>query len=649
MENGRQDPSEKSLTHKSHQGQNDSKQGDSERSDSSHSSLNQVNGRVGDDEANDRVKRSDQNLDDGWNVSGGDNSSWDDKESFQEKKERLYSHGESLSPEASSEAHSQVDSSEDTPTDLSANTPEDTSIDSSSDSKVQGGKEHQGFAPYQQGYYQQEASPSPYSSSTASSGNKAYGSRLMDVNAFPKAINPTKIEDLKGLRILVVGLARTGVALCRALANVGAKISVSDHKSKAELVSYLEKMEGVGVTYELGGHTPKTFLAQDIIILSPGISPNLKIFEYARSQGVRVTGEFEFISRFIDEPIVAVTGTNGKTTVCSLIKTFLEESGISCWVGGSFGEPLSTYLQLKNKAQVVITEVSSFQLEHVEKFNPQNIVFTNLAENHLDRYKLMEGYVNAKRQVFLNTNSETTSILNADDSAVVELARDQTVQRGRILYFSRKAALEPQIMHIGGAVVMGDQIHVRTDPAIHKFYMGEMKLMGAHSQENMMAAILAAREHGATSEAIHRVMARFAGLPHRLEYVRKVGGVKFYNDSKATNVHAVQRALDSFDENVILVMGGKDTNLDYTPLGQDIRRRVKNLILVGEAKERINRDIGDFSETFLIGTFEEAILIAYQKSRIDDTVLLSPGCSSFDIFDNYIERGNYFKSIVNKF
>ena len=304
---------------------------------------------------------------------------------------------------------------------------------------------------------------------------------------------------------------------------------------------------------------------------------------------------------------------------------------------------------MKEKAQVVIAEVSSFQLEHVESFNPQNIIFTNLAENHLDRHKLMEGYVNAKRKIFMNTSQNTTSILNADDNAVVELARDRTVQRGRIFYFSRKATLEPQIMNIGGAVVMDDWIHVRTGPEIHKFHLGNLKMIGKHSQENLMAAILAAREHGATEEAINNVMATYNGLPHRLEYVRKVGGVKFYNDSKATNVHAVKRALDVFDENIILIMGGKNTNLNYMPLKDDIRRKVKNLILVGEAKEKINRDIGDYSETFLIGTFEEAVLIAYQKSRIDDTVLLAPGCSSFDIFDSYVERGNYFKEIINKF
>ncbi len=459
----------------------------------------------------------------------------------------------------------------------------------------------------------------------------------------------TDVSELKDKKILIVGLARTGVALAHFLVKNGAIVTVSDHKSKAELSNYLEKMEDIKVTYELGGHTPKIFLQQNLIILSPGISPNLKIFDYARSQGVKVTGEFEFCSQFVKKPVIAITGSNGKTTVAHLTELFLRESGVNAWIGGNYGSPLSEYLLNPGEAQVLVCEVSSFMLEQIETFNPKNVVFTNLAENHLDRYRNIEEYVNAKRKIFTNTNQNTTSILNADDSAVVELARDPAVQRGRIFYFSRKQTLQPQIMDIGGAVALKDKIHVRTGPEIEYYSLNNMKMRGTHSVENIMAALLVAREHGAKHEAIQKVIDSFTGMAHRLEYVRKVGGVLFFNDSKATNVQAVRRALEAFDENVILIMGGKDTNLTYTPIAESIRRKVKNLILIGEAKERINRDIGDDSETFLIGTFEEAVLIAFQKSRIGDIVLLSPGCSSFDMFENYIERGNYFKEMVNKF
>lgn len=460
------------------------------------------------------------------------------------------------------------------------------------------------------------------------------------------------VSELKDKKVMVVGMGKTGVSLCRFLCENGAKVTISDHKSRAELSNSLEQIEDLQLDFDLGGHTPKKFLEQDLLILSPGISPSLKIFEYARNHGVKITGELEFSCWFVKEPIIAITGTNGKTTVTHLTHKILVDSGVKAWIGGNYGTPVVDYLreaQKGNSSQVLVLEVSSFQLEHCEKFNPRNIVFTNLAEDHMDRYKSMEEYINAKRRIFQNVNQATTSILNADDNAVIELARDPVVQRGRIFYFSRKPALEPQIMNIGGAVNIKKELKIRTGPEIEFFSIADMKVKGNHNIENIMAAILAAREHGATPQAIQNCINEFKGISHRLEYVRRVGGVEFFNDSKGTNVHSVKRALDAFDDNVILIMGGKDTNLSYEPLRDHIKRKVKTLILVGEAKERINRDLGDFSETFLIGTFEEAVYIAYQKSRIGDMVLLSPGCSSFDMFDNYVERGNYFKEIVKNF
>lgn len=455
--------------------------------------------------------------------------------------------------------------------------------------------------------------------------------------------------DVKGKRIMIVGLSKTGVSLVKFLVDKGAEVTVSDHKSPAELAGSLEQIEGLNVHYDLGGHTPKAMLAQELIILSPGVSPELKIFEYARQNGVKVTGELEFAAQFVQEPMIAVTGTNGKSTTCKLIELMLRESGIKVWLGGNYGTPLIDYVRGEEKADVVIVETSSFMLELTETFAPRTIVLMNIAENHLDRYRSMDEYVRAKRKIFQNTTHDTTSVLNADDNTVVDLARDPAVQRGRIFYFSRKPSLEPQIMNIGGAVAIKDQLKVRVGPEIEYYNYKDMKMRGRHAIENIMAAICTTREYGAKPEVIQKVINEFPGLEHRLEYVRKAGGVVFYNDSKATNVHAVQRALDSFDNHLILIAGGKYANVSFTPLMDAVKRKVKTLILVGEAKEAINRDIGDFSETFLIGTFEEAILIAYQKSRIGDIVLLSPGCPSFDLFDNFEERGNYFKKLVFEF
>ncbi len=457
------------------------------------------------------------------------------------------------------------------------------------------------------------------------------------------------MTEIKDKKIMVVGLSRTGVSLTKYLVEQGAKVTVSDHKSPAELAHYLDEIDSLDISYDLGGHTPRTFIEQNLIILSPGISPDLKIFEYAKANGVQVTGEFEFAATRIQEPIVGVTGTNGKSTACRLMEVMLRKSGVKVFLGGNYGMPLIDYVRSPEKADYVIAEVSSFQLEHCEYFNPKNIVFMNLAENHLDRHRTMENYISCKKRIFRNTNQYTTSVLNADDKRVVDIARDPIVQRGRILYFSRKPALEPQIMNIGGAINIKNEIRLRVGPEIELFQVDRMKMVGRHSIENLMAAILATRELGAKPEVIQEVIDEFPGLEHRIEYVRKAGGVRFYNDSKATNVHSVMRALDSFDENVILIMGGKDTGLNYEPLRNLIRQKVKTLILVGEAKERINRDLGDYAQTFLIGTFEEAVLISYQKSRIGDIILLSPGCSSFDIFDSFEERGNYFKKLVSQF
>ena len=446
---------------------------------------------------------------------------------------------------------------------------------------------------------------------------------------------------------MIVGLAKTGVALAKFLCEVGAEVSISDHKSVAELSDFLEDIEDLDIHYDLGGHTPKAMLAQEIIILSPGVSPGLQIFHYARQHGVKITSDIEFASQMIGEPIIAITGTNGKTTVAKMTDAFLTESGIKTWIGGNYGIPLIEYVRSGQKADVLICEVSSFQLELVETFTPQTIVFTNIAPNHFDRYKSLDGYIKAKKRIFSNTNSETKSILNADDKQVVNIANDPIVREGHILYFSKKSSLESQIMNIGGGVHIDQDIRIRVRPEIEVYSSKNLKILGDHSVENVMAAICAARGYNAQPSAIQKVIDSFEPLPHRLEYVRKVGGVRFYNDSKSTNVHATTKALTAFDENIILICGGKDANLNFGSLGNIIKEKVKILILFGESKEKINRAIGNCSDTFLIGTFEEAVLMAYQKSKINDTVLLSPGCPSFDLFDSYIERGNYFKKLVH--
>ena len=326
------------------------------------------------------------------------------------------------------------------------------------------------------------------------------------------------INELRGKKIMVVGLGKTGFSLAKFLVRCGADVTISDHKSKAELLGVLEELEGLNVKYDLSGHTPKLLFSQEVVILSPGISPHLKIFEYAKKYGVYVTGELEFVSQYIDVPIIAVTGTNGKTTVSTLISKFLNASGVKTWMGGG-EEPLSGYFHQEDNYEVVVAECSSFQLEHCEKFQPQIVVLTNLAENHLDRYRTMEKYVNAKRKVFKNVNPDVYCILNADDSAVVELARDPAIhQRCWLFWFSRQKHFRESVMRIGGAILSHNDIHVRQkqSPEIEKFSLGSVKLKGRHSYENVMAAILAAKEKGADDKAIQHVfgeLCRFTSPP----------------------------------------------------------------------------------------------------------------------------------------
>jgi UDP-N-acetylmuramoylalanine--D-glutamate ligase len=456
------------------------------------------------------------------------------------------------------------------------------------------------------------------------------------------------MSKFKGKRVLIVGAKNTGSALAKFFHGQGAQITISDKKTREELGGLADMLEEFEPEWDLGGHSLKAVTNQDLIVLSPGVNPHDKAFEPARQKGIPITGELELASTLITQPIIAITGTNGKSTVAKLTYDFLVESGIETWIGGNFGTPLIEFVSSKAKAKVLVVEVSSFQLETIETFKPHHAVLLNIAEDHMDRYRSIQDYIAAKKRIFKNANLECTAILNADDPLVIDCARDPMVQRSKLNYFTKRVGFEDQIRRIGGAVNAAKDIRVYIDGALETYSISQVKMRGKHSIENVMAAILAARAYGANPNAIQKVIDSFPGLPHRLEFIRRKGGVEFYNDSKATNVHSVLRALESFDDPIILIAGGKDKGVDFAPLVDPVQKKVKNLILVGEAKERLNRTIGDFSETFIIGTFDEAVLLAYQKSRSGDVILLSPGCSSYDMFESFEERGNYFRDLIQK-
>ena len=455
----------------------------------------------------------------------------------------------------------------------------------------------------------------------------------------------------KGKKVLVVGFGKSGVSVAKYMARQGARVIVTDMKQKSELTESVNACAELKIEYELGKHNNKTFHVAELIVLSPGVPPTLKPLEEAREKRIPITNEIELAASVLKAPLIAITGTNGKTTTTTLIGEIFAAAKQDAYVGGNIGKPMLDCFNENCKADVAVAELSSFQLELTERLIPAVAVFTNLEEDHLDRYPDMHSYVAAKKKLLTACDKNSFVVLNYDDPIVSKFADEC---QGKIIWFTKKDPMEiggSFAERFCGAYYQADQkkIYAKFNGKEEVYDVSAFRLYGDHNKENLMAAICAARVMKVSQQAIQSVIQSFKGVPHRLEFVRRKDGVYFFNDSKGTNVMSVKRSLGAFQNNpIILIAGGKDKNSDFTPLVDLVRKRCKSLILVGEAKEKINRAIGDFAETFLVGTFEEAILMAYQKSRTGDIILLSPGCASYDMFRNFEERGEYFKKIVNQ-
>ena len=443
--------------------------------------------------------------------------------------------------------------------------------------------------------------------------------------------------ELNGRKVLVVGLARTGLATVKFLKSRGAIVSATEARPKDEMKEAAAEMESMDIPAEWGGHQTETFLNPDLIVVSPGVDLSLEPIQHALKRGRRVIGEIELAYRFIHAPILAVTGTNGKTTTTLLLGEMLKEGGMKAGVGGNVGEPLILFAG-ETSWDVVVAEISSFQLETIESFRPRFSVLLNITEDHLDRYARYEDYIGAKVRIFENQNSGDTAILNKDDPLVAKYGQNIKAKR---IFFSLKERLEE------GSFFNGQSIVLRNSGREEDYSLAQASLKGIHNVENMMAALTTARLFDCSKEAIETVLRRFKGLEHRVEFVRETGGVRFYNDSKGTNVGSVVKSLQGFSEPVILIAGGKDKNGDLSPLRPLVRNRVRQLILIGEAKERMYRELGGLTETLLAATLEEAVALAHRKARRGEVVLLSPACSSFDMFKDYKERGKVFKEAVH--
>ncbi|PIV20562.1 MAG: UDP-N-acetylmuramoyl-L-alanine--D-glutamate ligase [Deltaproteobacteria bacterium CG_4_8_14_3_um_filter_45_9] len=445
--------------------------------------------------------------------------------------------------------------------------------------------------------------------------------------------------DPKGKKVLVVGLARTGIATAKFLKAKGSLVTATEVKPKEEMGEAVQALKGMDISTEWGGHQTEAFLKQDIIVVSPGVDLSIEPIQKAVKYGVRVISEIELAYHFIHVPIIAVTGTNGKTTTTLLVGEMLKEDGRKVGVGGNVGEPLILFADGKDRWEVLVVEISSFQLEAIEDFRPRISVLLNITEDHLDRYPRYDDYIEAKVRIFANQNSGDLAVLNRDDPIIMQFR--EKVKAKKVL-FSLKEKLGK------GAFSNGQTISLRLGGEGEEYSLAKTPLKGIHNVENMMAALTTARIFGCSKKSIQDVLNRFKGLEHRLEFVREIGGVRFYNDSKGTNVGSVVKSLQSFSEPVTLIAGGKDKNGDLSPLEALIQKRVKHLILIGEAKDRMNRELGGLTDTVMAKTMEKAVLLAHQKAKAGEVVLLSPACSSFDMFKDYKERGKVFKETVKR-
>jgi UDP-N-acetylmuramoylalanine--D-glutamate ligase len=446
--------------------------------------------------------------------------------------------------------------------------------------------------------------------------------------------------DLNGSRVLIIGLGKTGIATARFLARKGSRVLITDEKPASELESAIHALGDLTVELELGKQAPHILSTVDFILPSPGVPPFNYLLTEAQTREIPIISEIELAYQFLEKPIIAITGTNGKTTTTRLIGEILAHGGKKIFVGGNIGNPLIEFVDGRHDADYLVVEVSSFQLQWINLFHPRISVLLNITHDHLDYHANFEEYRTTKERIFTNQVGGDWAVLNADDPSTESLSNKI---RADIVYFSSSRMLDD------GIFVDNDSVHWKNRQGKdEKYPIDTIQLQGNHNLENVMAAILVSRHCGCPPNVIREALEIFSGLPHRMEFVGKRDGVRFYNDSKGTNVGAVTRALETFFHPVILLLGGRDKGGDFTILSDLIRERVKELIIFGEARKQIDDHVGGIVKTHMTGDLKESVFTAWKASSAGDIILLSPGCSSFDEFDNYAERGNYFKELVKQ-
>jgi len=496
---------------------------------------------------------------------------------------------------------------------------------------------------------------------------------------------------IKGKKALVFGIARSGVGAANLLVNLGAKVTVTDRKSREGLTDFLDRLLP-SVNLALGGHPDEIFKDTDLIVVSPGVPLDIHPLKKARAAGIKIIGELELAYQIVSSQqsalsqktkFLAVTGTNGKSTTTTLLDFMLKKGGIKTILGGNIGSALSeeinnwmqaTGCRVQDKEDIascivhhaslapdyIVAEVSSFQLESIDTFGPKGAAILNVTPDHMDRYHSMNEYSDAKAKIFLNQQRDDFLVLNADDAETMKVEKEKVKvknERPRVFYFSRKKEVEG-VYFKDGTVYCNLPIMVGTVPILPPsagksgtvpfplIRADDIKIKGVHNLENAMAASAMALLAKCPADAVADALKDFQGLEHRLEFVRRLDGVDYINDSKGTNAGAVIKSLESFTEPLILIAGGRDKAGDFSVLAPLIKDRVKTLVLIGEAREKMKKALGDMTETKLADDLNEAVMLSRKSALSGDVVLLSPACASFDMFRDFEDRGRQFKKIV---
>ena len=439
---------------------------------------------------------------------------------------------------------------------------------------------------------------------------------------------------VRGKRVTVVGAARSGVAAAQLLVRRGARVVLTDAKAT---IPEADALRSAGVSLELGGHVVTTFTAADLIVVSPGVPAGLAELQTARAAGVPIMGELELAARWLRGRVVAITGTKGKSTTTTLTGRMLEAGGHKVLVGGNIGHALSAQVEASTADTIHVVETSSFQLESIERFHPWISVFLNFSPDHLDRHASVEEYAAAKARIFINQTAADWAVLNADDPSVTRLATDAASGK---LWFSMTDSLA------AGVMVHGDSIVRRTEDGDRQLVpLASIRLLGRHLIADVLAASAVASIAGVDSEAMTHAVENFKGLEHALEPVAEVGGVMFVNDSKATNIEAARRAIESFDS-LVVIMGGRFKGGNFGDLRDALVARQATVVAIGESRPLISEALSGAVPVVEASDMAAAVKTAFASARPGAAVVLAPACASFDMFRDYAERGRMFKQEV---